>query len=79
MTNILTDFRGRIVSHSLHRATQLYAAMVQWLSIQVTLMLSHVNQYGVGSIPVEVSYFWPTCGNSLLFPYTLGWEVRING
>ena len=58
MTNILTDFRGRIVRHSLHRATQLYAGMVQWLSIQVSLMLSHVDQYDVGSIPVEVSYFW---------------------
>ena len=56
MTNILTDFRGRIVSHSLHRATQLYAGMVQWLGIQVSLMLSHVDQYDVGSIPV--SYFW---------------------
>ena len=58
MTNILTDFRGRIVRHSLHRATQLYAGMVQWLSIQVSLMLSHIDQYDVGSIPVEVTYFW---------------------
>ena len=58
MTNILTDFRGQIVSHSLHRASQIYAGMVQWLSIQVLLMLSHVDQYDVGSILAEVNYFW---------------------
>ena len=55
MTNIL---RGRIVRHSLHRSAQLYAVMVQWLSIEVSLMLSHVGQYDVGSIPVEATYFW---------------------
>ena len=58
MTNILTDFRGRIVRHSPYRVATVYATMVQRLSLDELLMLSHVNQYDVGSIPGNVIYFW---------------------
>ena len=58
MTNILTDFRGRIVRHSPYRVVTIYATIVQRLSLDKLLLLSHVNQYGVGSIPGEVIYFW---------------------
>ena len=57
MTNFLTDLRGGIVSDSPHHAAHLYTRVVQWLSLENSLMLSHVNQYDVGSIPVEVNYF----------------------
>ena len=70
MTNFLTDFRGGIVSHSPHHAAQLCTGMVQWLSFEKLLMLSHVNQYDVGSIPLEVSYFWLHLGQfSFIFLY----------
>ena len=58
MTNILTDFRGRVVRYSLHRVVTIYAAMVQQLNLNKLLLLSHVNQYDVGSIPGKVIYFW---------------------
>ena len=57
MTNILTDFRGRIVRRSPHHVIIIYATMVQWLSLDKLLLLSHVNQYDVGSIPGKVIYF----------------------
>ena len=70
MTNFLTDYRGRIASHSPYCAAQLYAGMVQWLSFETLLMLSHVNQYDVGLIPVEVNYFWLHLGQfSFIFLY----------
>ena len=58
MTNILTDFKGRIVRHSPHRLVIIYATMVQRLGLNKLLLLSHVNQYEVGSIPSKVIYFW---------------------
>ena len=59
MTNILTDFRGRIVRHSPHRVVIIYATMVQrLLSLHKLLLLSHVNQYDVGSIPGYFIDFW---------------------
>ena len=58
MTNILTDFRGRIVRHSLYRIDMIYAIMVQRLSLAKLLLLSHVSQYDVGSNPSKVIYFW---------------------
>ena len=73
MTNILTDFRGEIVRHSPYRVVTVYATIVQRLSLDKLLMLSHVNQYDVGSIPGKVIYFWLHLGNSLLFSYTLGY------
>ena len=45
MTNFLTDFGGKIISHSPHHAAQLYAGMVQWLSLEKLLILSDVDQY----------------------------------
>ena len=67
MTNSLTDFRGRILSHTPHRASQLYAGIVR---LEKLLMLSHVNQYDVGSIPIEVNYFWLHLGQfSFIFLY----------
>ena len=58
MTNILTDFRGRIVRHTPYRVVTIYAAMVQRLSLHKLRLLSHVHQYHVGSIPGKVTYFW---------------------
>ena len=58
MTNILTDFRGRIVRHSPYRVITIYATMVQRLSLDELLLLSHVSQYHVGSILGKVIYFW---------------------
>ena len=70
MTHFLTDFRGGIVSDSPHCAAQLYARVVQWLNLEKLLMLSHVNQYDVGSIPIEVNYFWLHLGQfSFIFLY----------
>ena len=57
MTNILTDFKGRIVRHSSYSVVIIYATMVQRLSLDKLLLLSHVNQYDVGSIPGKVIYF----------------------
>ena len=62
MTNILTDFRGRIVRHSPHRVVVIHATIVQRLSLDKLLLLSHANQYDVGSIPGKVIYFWPHLG-----------------
>ena len=72
MTHFLTDFMGRIVSHYSHRAVRLYARMVQWLRPKKSLLLSHVYQCDVGSIPCDASIFGFTWGNSLVFSYALG-------
>ena len=58
MTNILTDFGGRIVRHSPYRVVTIYATIVQQLRLNELLLLSHVNQYDVGSTPGKVIYFW---------------------
>ena len=58
MTNILTDFRGRIVRHSPYHVVTIYATMVQRLRLDESLLLSHVNQYDVASTPGKVVYFW---------------------
>ena len=68
MTNILTDFRGRIVSHTPHCVVIIHTIMVQRLSLGKLLLLSHVNQYDVGSIPGKVIYFWLHLGQ---FSFTL--------
>ena len=44
--------------------------MVQRLSIDILLLLSHVNQYDVGSISGMVTYFWLHLGQfSFIFLY----------
>ena len=72
MTNFLTDFMGRIVSHYSHHAVRSYAGMVQQLRPKKSLLLSHVYQSDVGSIPGDASIFGFTWGNSPVFSYTLG-------
>ena len=79
MTNILTDFRGRIVRHSPYHVVTIYATMVQWLSLGNLLLLSHVNQYDVGSIPGKIIYFWLHLGqfSFILLYIRLFWKLEL--